>query len=718
MKVCRPRGDTQSTAGLPPVVAFGHDTGPMTTPRPPGARSRIAFGPEVGAQLEPAIRREWLVTNALGGYAAGTVAGVPTRVYHGLLVASLRPPVQRRVVVAGALVWLTVEGRRTALHALEHADGRVEPRGFEHLARFELDGARPVWTWELGDVRVEHRVWMAHGANTTYVRWALAPGSAHRSVSLEVTPLVTWRDHHDVSATFEPRPNLRPCAPAPMAHGLRARFPAAEAELRMLWDGDAADPASDWLTGLRHRAETARGLPDRTDVLAAGRFRTTLEPDRAATLVLTIEHEPPAPPDDALAAAAARDAVLLAQAQATEDPVLACLVLAADAFLVRRAIPKPDGSLTDGRTILAGYPWFADWGRDTMIALPGICLATGRHAEAREILTSFARFVADGLLPNNFPDEPGEEPGRNTVDASLWYVHAVEAYERVTGDRTLVDALLPTLCVILDRHLAGTRHGIRADHDGLLRAGEPGTQLTWMDARVDGREITPRIGKPVEIQALWIQALRLVAGWCRERGERGAARYLATADRATVTFRARFQRPDVGHLADVVDGPDGDDWTVRPNQVIALAVGAALVEPQVARSVLAAVRRELETPVGLRSLAPSEPGYAGRFNGPAAWRDAGYHQGTVWAWLIGPYVDAVLRFGGPGARERAHSILAGVRPHLEDAGLGSVGEVFDGDPPHDPFGCPWQAWSVGEVLRAWRVVRGERAGRSPGPGRA
>jgi len=257
--------------------------------------TRIDFGPEIAAQLEPALRREWLVANGLGGYASGTIAGIPTRVYHGLLVGSLRPPVQRRVVVAGVLAWVTVDGGRMALHALEHEDGRIEPRGFEHLAAFELDGARPVWTWAIGDVRVELRVWMTHGANTTYVRWALAGGGARRPVSLEVTPLVTWRDHHEVSVAFEPRPHLRPCAPAPMAHGFAVRFPGAEAELRLLWDGAVADPTTGWVTGLRHRAETARGLPDRTDALAAGRFGATVAAERPVTLVLTIEPDQPAP---------------------------------------------------------------------------------------------------------------------------------------------------------------------------------------------------------------------------------------------------------------------------------------------------------------------------------------------------------------------------------------------------------------------------------------
>jgi predicted glycogen debranching enzyme len=675
--------------------------------------SSIAFGPGVLGSLDAAVRREWLVTNGLGGYASGTLAGIPTRVYHGLLVASLRPPVDRRLVVGGLVEWATVSGRRHALHAIEYADGTIDQRGFELLAGFELDGARPVWTFALGDVRLEKRVWMAHGSNTTYVRFALAPGSAARDVALELTPLAAWRDHHATATAFEPAPRSEVLPPDGgwATTCLAVLFPGAEAALRMLWDGDAAEPEATWFRDLHHRAETERGLPDRSDLLAVGTFRGTVRPGAPLTLALTIEASPPDDPEAALQAARRREADLLAAAGSPDSPVVRDLVLAADAFLVRRDMPASSGEAasptTDGRTIIAGYPWFNDWGRDTMIALPGLCLATGRHDEARTIMRSFAGFVADGLLPNNFPDVAGEEPGRNTVDASLWYPLAVAAYEDATGNPALVDELLPVLRDILDHHLAGTRYGIGADPDGLLRAGVPGQQLTWMDARVGDREITPRIGKPVEIQALWINALEVVGARCTARGHEAGPRYAGIAARARSSFVARFWRPELGYLADVVDGPGGDDLALRPNQVLALALREPLVDAAIAERVLDALGRELETPVGLRSLGPDDPRYAGHYGGGPAERDAVYHQGTAWSWLAGPYADALLRFGGETGRARAQGTLEGLRRHLWDAGIGSVSEIFDADPPFTPRGCPWQAWSVGELLRAWRSVTGE-----------
>ncbi|MEO5939352.1 MAG: amylo-alpha-1,6-glucosidase, partial [Candidatus Limnocylindrales bacterium] len=572
---------------------------------------------------------------------------------------------------------------------------------------FALDGSRPVWTFGIGDVRLEKRVWMAYGQNTTFVRYALAPGSAPRSVALELTPLVTWRDHHAVGSAFEPRPRSAILEATQGAVGLSVRFPDAPVELQMRLDGDAAEPAADWYYGISHREETARGLRDREDLLAVGRLRGTVGPDTPLTLVLTTETTIPVSGDAALDAAAGRDASLIALAGAPLSPVVRDLVLAADAFIVNRRIPDADGG-RDGRSIIAGYPWFNDWGRDTMIALPGLCLATGRHGEARTILRSFARFVEDGLLPNNFPDVAGEEPGRNTVDASLWYPHAVLAYFRETGDATLVDELLPTLRDILDHHLSGTRYGIAADRDGLLRAGVTGVQLTWMDARVGDRVITPRIGKPVEIQALWISALRSVGDWCRQRGDAGGDRYLKVARLANTAFLERFWQPELGYLADVVDGPDGDDLSLRPNQLLALSIPEGpLVDSTIAASILDVVGRKLETPVGLRTLGPDDPSFAGRYGGGPAFRDGVYHQGTAWAWLAGPYVDALVRFGGPSGLERARSVLDGLHRHLRDAGLGSVSEIFDGDPPFAPQGCPWQAWSVAEVLRSWRLVTGE-----------
>ena len=645
----------------------------------------IELGPATCRDLETGLRREWLVTNGLGGYAFGTIAGPATRVYHGLLVAALAPPVSRTVLVGGLMEWATVDGEGVSLHAHEHADGRVDGDGYRRLETVRLDGMRPVFTYAIGDVRIEKRVWMADGANTTYVRYASV--GADRPIELVVTPLTTHRDHHETA-------------------NATGGIPAGP--LRVLAPGGSFTPNGRWLRDFHHREETARGLDDRSDLWAIGEVRLVLERDRPATLILTAEGGEPEDPEVALAAAAARDERLVDLASARDaSPLVRDLVLAADQFLVRRDIPTDDGAAEPGRTVIAGYPWFNDWGRDTMIALPGLCLATGRHAEAATILRSFARFVRDGLLPNNFPDHAGELPEYHTIDASLWYPLAVRAHAQATGIEDLVDELLPTLRSILDAHLAGTRFGIGMDPaDGLLRGGAEGYQLTWMDARVDGWVVTPRRGKPVEIQALWINALRTVGGWLTERGDADGtgARYLEVADRATAAFRRRFWRPELGYLADVIDGPDGDDASLRPNQVLALSLPHPLVTGEAAASVLDAVGRALAVPLGLRSLAPSDPAYRPRYQGDRRFRDAGYHQGTVWTWLIGPYAEAVARVRGDPAAGLA--ILSPFAEHLRTAGLGSVSEVLEPEPPHEPRGCPFQAWGVAELLRVWRALGG------------
>ena len=654
--------------------------------------------------LAAAVRREWLVTNGLGGYASGTLAGIASRVYHGLLVAAVRPPAERRLAVAGLEAWLSTDGRRVALHTFERADGGFDGTGWERLVGFTLDGARPVWTYAVGDVRIEQRVWMAHGRNTTYVRFAVVGGEAAHDLELALAPLVTWRDHHVPSAPDAPAPSVALEAGAGRIEAT-VRCDGAPATTRVIVHATAveAEATPGRRIELRHRDESARGLPDRSELQVPLGIRCALGLATPVNLILTTESDPPDEPEIALATAEAREADLLRSAGDPASAVTRTLVLAADAFVVRRDLPTAGGGTVEGRTIIAGYPWFNDWGRDTMIALPGICLATGRHEDAATILRSFARFEVDGLLPNDFPDAPGAEPGRNTVDASLWYPQAIAAHEASTGDAALVDELLPVVSDILDHHLAGTRYGIRADDDGLLRAGVDGQQLTWMDARVGDREITPRIGKPVEIQALWVDALSLAARWCRERAETDAAdRYDAIAARARSTFVARFWRPELGYLADVVDGPDGDDISLRPNQLLALSLGQPLVGGGQARSILEVVHRELETPLGLRTLARDDPRYAGRYAGPAPARDAVYHQGPVWPWLAGPYVDALRRFGGANGRARADAVLEGLVRHLTDAGVGSVSELAEGDPPFEPRGCPWQAWSVGELLRTWR----------------
>jgi predicted glycogen debranching enzyme len=525
---------------------------------------------------------------------------------------------------------------------------------------------------------------MADGANTTYVSYSSV--GADRPIELELTPLTAFRDHHALGHEADGIP---------------------VGPLRILTPGGSFEPAGRWFRGFLHREETARGLDDRSDLWAAGVAQFAVDAAHPATLILTAEPDEPMTPEAALAAAVAREDRLLDRAgAAASSGFVRDLVLAADQFLVRRDIPVENG-LERGRTVVAGYPWFNDWGRDTMISLPGLCLATGRHDEAATILRSFARFVRDGLLPNNFPDRAGVEPEYHTIDASLWYPLAIRAHAVATASTALVDELLPTLRSILDAHLAGTRFGIGMDpSDGLLRGGADGYQLTWMDARVDGWVVTPRRGKPVEIQALWTNALRIVGGWLVERAdpEGTGARYLQIADRAQAAFLRRFWRPELGYLADVVDGPDGDDLALRPNQVFALSLPHPLIAGKMATSVLDAVGRSLAVPLGLRSLAPSDPAYRPRYQGDRRFRDAGYHQGTVWTWLIGPYAEAAARVSGEPAP--GLEILRPFEDHLRAAGLGSVSEILEPEPPFEPRGCPFQAWGVAEVLRVWRALGG------------
>ena len=715
--------------------------------------SLVRFGRDVCGGLAAGMRREWLVTNGLGGYAYGTLAGPPTRAYHGLLVAALEPPVGRTMLVGGLVETASVGGTTFDLSAFELSTGEIVLGGFRHIESFVLDGMLPVCRFVVGDATIERRVWMAHGRNTTYVRWTVV--SAPDPVTLRVEPLVTERDHHEPITVDLRRPMTERLAgiagadvtAAALGNGLVVRMAEGGTPILLaasVTDGGSTatfDPgatdasgshgdrgrpwrpgevaAGRWVRGLRHRAESERGLADVGDLYAAAAFGATLEPGGSLDLVMSAEApERIEAPERALATALERQAGLVRRAAADRaDPLVAHLVLAADQFIVERR-PAADaatdaaedaatGAAPDGRTVIAGYPWFADWGRDTMIALPGLCLATGRADEAARILRGFARYVRDGLIPNDFPDRIGVDPGYHTVDGSLWYVHAVAAYERETGDHALVDDVLPTLLGIVDRHAAGTRFGIEMDPaDGLLRAGESGYQLTWMDAKAGDWVVTPRMGKPVEIQALWHEALRAMAESMEARGDAAPSeRYAAMADRVRASFRARFVRPGIDHLLDVVDGPDGDEDRLRPNQLLAASLPHPLVDGEIARGVLRSVDRSLRTPYGLRSLAPDDPGYRGTYRGDRVTRDAAYHEGTVWTWLVGAYAEATWRVTGD--RAAALAILEPFREHLADAGLGSISEILEGDPPHAPRGCTHQAWGVSELLRAWRLIAGE-----------
>ncbi len=654
----------------------------------------LSFGPEICQDPAAAERREWLATNGIGGFACGTLAGLLTRRYHGLLVAALRPPLGRTLLVAKLDTTVRIGGREFPLYTNRWADGSLELAGLKHLTRFRLEGAIPIWTYQIGDAHLERAIWMEPGANTTYVRYQLV--EAARPLSLAAQALVNRRNYHG-----ETRAGGLELSVRSVEQGLEVAVQPAEAPYYLFAQEARVEPATEWYRDFYLAVEAERGLGAVEDHLHAGQFSAELAPGDSLTFVLTADPSADLDGDEALARRRRYEARRMeAVPTLTEAEVQAGarhgLVQAADAFIVRRALPDDP----DGRTVIAGYPWFSDWGRDTMIALPGLTLATGRARTAARILRTFAHHIDQGMLPNRFPDE-GETPEYNTVDATLWFFEAVGACYEATGDEALLRELTPALLEIIDWHERGTRYQIRVDPaDGLLRAGEPGVQLTWMDAKVDDWVVTPRIGKPVEVNALWYNALRRAAGFARELGE-DPARLEALAERARAGF-ARFWDEELGYCLDVLDGPQGDDPALRPNQLFAVSLPHSPLTPRQRKAVVDVCGRRLLTPYGLRSLAPGHPNYIGRYSGDRRARDGAYHQGTVWSWLIGPYVMAHLRVYRDPAQAR--TLLAPLLEHLNDYGLGTVSEIFDGDPPHTARGCFAQAWSVAELLRALAVL--------------
>ena len=655
------------------------------------------LGRDALAGFEAVTAREWLVTNGIGGFAAGTVGGINTRRYHGLLVASLRPPVERVVMVSKLDVMVRYGGVSTLIGASEYADGTVHPRGFCHLDSFRLEGLVPVWTWLIGDALLEQRVWMEQGRNTTYVSFALKRASG--PLELHAQPLCTYRDYHsqhrgqrEMEVQAEPR-------------GVRlVAYPGAR-PLRILCEQGEAQLAPEWHWNVKHRAESERGLDDIKDLFRPALLRMPLAAGESSAWTFTAEDAEPRAAAPSLADERRRTRELSARRGTRadaggEDPAwVTQLRLAADQFLVER---RDGEGRALGHSVIAGYPWFSDWGRDTMIALPGLTLSTGRHETAASILRTFARFVSEGMLPNRFPDA-GDAPEYNTVDATLWYFVAVDEYLRHTGDERLGAELYPVLREIVAAHVRGTRFRIHVDPvDGLLSAGEPGVQLTWMDAKVGDWVVTPRIGKCVEINALWFNALVILAGLAlRLKDDAAAADYSHRARAVRQQFNERFWCGS-GHLFDVIDGPEGDDATLRPNQIFAVSLRHGLLDAPRARAVVESCARHLWTPVGLRSLARADSRYVGRYGGGPWQRDGAYHQGTVWSWLLGPFALAHYRVHGDAPAALAW--LSGCEAHLREACVGQVSEIFDGDAPFAPRGCFAQAWGVAETLRAWSEI--------------
>jgi predicted glycogen debranching enzyme len=631
--------------------------------------------------------REWLETNGLGGYAMSTLTGQNTRRYHGLLVAATRPPVGRMVLLSKLEETLLIGGRRIDL-STNRFPGTWHPEGFRFLTGFRTDPF-PTFTWDVDGVVVEKEIFMPHGENTVCVTWRLVKGAG--PLGLQVRPLVAFRDFHALTHENAILDRGVEIAGGQIRIAPYEGLPA----LHFAHDGQA-EQAGDWYRFFEYEEERARGFDFQEDLWHPFSLSFTFEEispgaRREATVIASTSPR------------SASDLPLLREEElsrrenltgkAESDPALRALARAADQFLVTRG---------GGMTVIAGYPWFADWGRDTMIALPGLALATGRPEVAKEILIAFSGHVDQGMLPNRFP-EAGEEPEYNSVDATLWYFEAVRQYVEATGDIALVgDRLFKVLADIVAWHESGTRFGIRVDADGLLEWHAPGEALTWMDARVGGRPVTPREGKPVEIQALWFNALRTMGDFARRIGEEDSSNgYLARAEACRANFLSVFPDGDDGRgLVDCIDGAFRDR-SIRPNQLLAVSLHHSMVPKPLARSVLTTVEQHLLTPYGLRTLSPKDPAYRGRYEGGPEERDSAYHQGTVWPWLLGAYATSLRRVngGGPKSATAVEDLLSPLCALLLGDGLGQLPEIFDGDAPQRPHGCVAQAWSVAEILR-------------------
>ena len=653
---------------------------------------------------DPHLRQEWLVSNGLGGYASGTVAGLRTRRFHGMLIAALPAPLGRIMMLQDVSEQVRLPDRRFFVLGGEEYERPWRPvDGRAVLQEFRLEAGLPVWVYEVESFVIERRLLMPHRQNTVHLAYRLLEGSGRLRLGLR--PAVHFRPH-DAPVSIAPGP---PYSIEIRGHEYQITAPGGLPPLRLLLDGERPAFTSD--PGVRqviYLIEQSRGYDYIGELWSPGYFRADLTPNGGAALVASTESWETIrtlSPEEAQRFEQHRRRFLLAAADpAAQDGLGTELVLAADQFIV-----TPAGRIGDTvraraggdhvRTVIAGYPWFTDWGRDTMISLEGLTLVAGRRMEAGWILRTFGGYVRDGLIPNMFP-EGEREALYHTADATLWFFHAVNRYLEATGDRVTLGLLLPRLSDIIKAHLRGTRFGIHADpEDGLLRQGQEGYQLTWMDAKVGDWVVTPRRGKAVEINALWYNALRLLAKWVAEEG--GDARaYAELAARARESFNRRFWYEQGGYLYDVVDGEQGDDPSCRPNQVFAISLDNAVLEERRWAPVMDVVRERLLTPVGLRTLSPDHPDYKPRYYGDLRARDAAYHQGTVWPWLIGPFIDAWIRTR-PEDRTGARRFLAAFEEQLSAGCVGSLSEIHDAEPPYTPRGCIAQAWSVAEVLRAW-----------------
>ncbi|VEP16292.1 putative Glycogen debranching enzyme [Hyella patelloides LEGE 07179] len=706
----------------------------------------LKFGREVCNNPKIAESREWLITNGIGGFASGTISGVLTRHYHGLLVGALKPPVARTLLLTKLDETVNYNGQFYDLSTNRWADGTVAPEGYLNIESFHLEGTTPVWHFAFADGLLEKRIWMQQGENTTYIRYSYKRGSQPLNLSLKA--LVNYRDYHggthvkDLPTGSAINSRAIPLRPPETEsektdgggiYSLRVKaFPNAEnlyiSAITKNWSNNFNWSIDNtWYQNFALAVEEYRGLDATEDHLLASTGSVILQPGDSLTIIASTSDRWSAGEyrktwgnnqigEKSQQKKTERDRQLIdlfydsnSLNPTPDNPNpnhwIEQLVLATEQFIVDR--PLTDNP--EGKTIIAGYPWFTDWGRDTMISLPGLTISTGRYDIAKTILRTFAKYIDKGMLPNVFPDA-GETPHYNTVDATLWYFEAIRAYYAATKDRELLVELFPLLAEIIDWHIKGTRYNIKMDDDGLLYAGESGVQLTWMDAKVGDWVVTPRIGKPVEVNALWYNALVCI-DYFSDILSKSASKYQEMVDNTRSHF-SKFWYEEGGYCYDVIDSPDGNDTSFRPNQIFAVSLPdrgisrnapiESPLQPEQQRMVVDKVGQKLLTSYGLLSLATDNPDYVGIYGGNQLQRDGSYHQGTTWGWLIGHFIQAHLRvYKNP---ELARSFLLPMANHLRDGCIGSISEIFDGDAPFTPRGCFAQAWSVAEVLRSWLIT--------------
>lgn len=692
-----------------------------TYARPQGSTSTamtIRLGRHITSNRKTAFDREWLVTNGIGGYATATIGGARTRRYHGLLIAALSEPIARHLLLAALDVWIEVNNRRFPLTTHEWSAGVIFPDGYNHLEAFWLDGSIPVFHWSLGYTTIEQRVWMHHGHNTTYITWRLVRGYA--PIKLFIKPLISYRNHHDLTKGGR-KINVRG-AEATFAGGLSLDVLAAEylgiqgtkqspTPFHLHTTGGQFYAVTDWWWDFHLAEEKARGLEEKEDLFQAGTIEVEIAPEQSFGMVASAEHSIPDPPEIALRAEQARQRTILSNTSFQNAPDwVNQLVLAAEQFVV-------EDDNTRIKHVITGYPWYGVWGRSTMSSLTGLTTTLNNLDCASKILRGFAQYLDQGMLPN-VVNEDGEQRAYNSIDATLWYFVALWAYLREAPDDTdLLHDLYPQLNDIIQWHARGTRYHIAEDEtDGLLFGGEEGVQLTWMDVKIENTVITPRIGKDVEVNALWYNALRIMQQFAEHLEKHTDAQiYRDKAARVKSNFVSKFWSEERGYLYDVIDIPGKrPDTSLRPNQLLALSLPYPLIEDvERARKIVDKCGQRLLTTYGLRTLDNEDVQYVGVFRGPQVNRDFALHQGTVWSWLIGPFVSAHLAaYQNPSM---ARSFLAAFAEHLYDHGVGSISELFEGDPPHEPRGAIASAWGVAEVLRAWREIERFEATQRPKP---